>query len=85
MVRVFFLTSDSCSYIHGIRRKDNMSELIIKTARENEDLPKRGYPIPPYKSKKLEPITLGDYKIEFKDMLNPTTLREWFGKVNGQK
>ena len=34
---------------------------------------------------KLEPITLGDCKIEFKDILNPTTLREWFEKVNGQE
>ena len=59
-----------------------MSELIIKTARENEDLPKRGYPIPPYKSKKLEPITFGDCKIEFKDMLNPTVLCAWFNKQN---
>ena len=62
-----------------------MSELIIKTARENEDLPKRGYPIPPYKSKKLEPITFGNCKIELKDMLNPTLLRKKFEKVNEQK
>ena len=59
-----------------------MSELIIKTARENEDLPKRGYPIPPYKSKKLEPITFGDCKIEFKDIVNPIKLREWFAEQN---
>ena len=59
-----------------------MSELIIKTARENEDLPKRGYPIPPYKSKKLEPITFGNCKIELKDMFNPTVLRAWFNKQN---
>ena len=37
----------------NFKRKDNMSELVIKTARENEDLPKKGYPTPPYKSKKL--------------------------------
>ena len=58
-----------------------MSELIIKTARENEDLPKRGYPIPPYKSKKLEPITFGNCKIELKDIFNPSKLREWFNNT----
>ena len=34
---------------------------------------------------KLEPITLGDCKIELKDVFNPTTLREWFEKVDGQE
>ena len=58
-----------------------MSELVIKTAKENGDLPKDF----DGKETKLEPITLGDCKIEFKDILNPTTLREWFGKVNGQE
>ena len=50
-----------------------MSDLRIKPNTDNGDL-----------SKDLEPITLGDCKIEFKDVLNPTTLREWFEKVNGQ-
>ena len=36
-------------------------------------------------SNKLQAMTLGDCKIEFKDILNPTTLREWFEKVNGQE
>ena len=58
-----------------------MSELVIKTAKENGDLPEDFGG----KETKLEPITLGDCKIEFKDILNPTTLREWFGKVNGQE
>ena len=40
---------------------------------------------------KVETVTsriargIRDGKIEFKDMLNPTTLREWFEKNNGQK
>jgi len=58
-----------------------MSELVIKTAKENGDLPEDF----DGKETKLEPITLGNCKIEFKDILNPTTLREWFGKVNGQE
>ena len=58
-----------------------MSELVIKTAKENGDLPKDF----DGKETKLEPITLGDCKIEFKDILNPTTLREWFEKDNGRK
>ena len=58
-----------------------MSELVIKTAKENGDLPKDF----DGQETKLEPITLGDCKIEFKDILNPTTLREWFEKVNGQE
>ena len=36
-------------------------------------------------SNKLQAMTLGDCKIEFKDILNPTTLREWFEKVDGQE
>ena len=58
-----------------------MSELVIKTAKENGDLPEDfgGQEI------KLEPITLGDCKIEFKDILNPTKLREWFEKDSGQE
>ena len=58
-----------------------MSELVIKTAKENGDLPEDF----DGKKTKLEPITLGDCKIEFKDILNPTTLREWFEKNNGQE
>ena len=58
-----------------------MSELVIKTARENEDLPKKGYPTPPYKSKKLKPITFGNCKIELEDILNPGKLREWFNNT----
>jgi len=34
---------------------------------------------------KLEPITLGKFKIELKDVFNPTVLRKWFEKVNGQE
>ena len=58
-----------------------MSELVIKTAKENGDLPKDfdGQEI------KLEPITLGKFKIEFEDIFNPIKLREWFEKVNGRK
>ena len=76
-----------------------MSELVIKTAKENGDLPEDfdGHSVEKLHkvidrkikiledSNKLQAMTLGDYKIEFKDMFNPTTLREWFGKVNGQK
>ena len=58
-----------------------MSELVIKTPKENGDLPKDF----DGQETKLEPITLGDCKIEFKDILNPTTLREWFEKVDGQE
>ena len=58
-----------------------MSDLRVKPNIENGDLPKD------YdgQATKLEPITLGDYKIEFEDILNPTKLREWFEKDNGQK
>ena len=57
-----------------------MSDLRIKANIDCGDLPKD------FKKKpKLEPITFGDYKIELKDMFNPTTLREWFEKDNGQK
>ena len=58
-----------------------MSDLQVKANIENGDLPKDF----DGKKPKLEPITLGDYKIEFKDILNPTKLREWFEKDNGQK
>ena len=51
-----------------------MSDLRIKPNTDNGDL-----------SKDLEPITLGDCKIEFKDILNPINLREWFEKVDGQE
>ena len=51
-----------------------MSDLRVKPNTDNGDM-----------SKDLEPITFGDCKIEFKDILNPTTLREWFEKVNGQE
>ena len=58
-----------------------MSDLRIKANIDCGDLPKdfNG------QETKLEPITLGDCKIEFKDILNPTTLREWFEKNNGQE
>ena len=36
-------------------------------------------------SNKLQAITLCDFKIEFKDILNPTTLSKWFEKVDGQE
>ena len=58
-----------------------MSELVIKTAKENGDLPKDFGG----QETKLEPITLGKFKIELKDVFNPTTLREWFEKVDGQE
>ena len=58
-----------------------MSELVIKTAKENGDLPKDF----DGQETKLEPITLGKFKIELKDVFNPTTLRKWFEKVNGQE
>ena len=58
-----------------------MSELVIKTAKENGDLPEDF----DGQETKLEPITLGDCKIEFKDILNPTKLREWFEKDSGRK
>ena len=53
--------------------RNKMSDLRIKPNTDNGDM-----------SKDLEPITFGDCKIEFKDILNPTTLREWFEKVDGQ-
>ena len=76
-----------------------MSELVIKTAKENGDLPEDfdGHSVEKLHkvidrkikiledSNKLQAMTLGDYKIELKDMFNPTTLREWFEKVNGQR
>ena len=58
-----------------------MSELVIKTAKENGDLPKDF----DGQETKLEPITLGKFKIELKDVFNPTALRKWFEKVNGQE
>ena len=36
-------------------------------------------------SNKLQAMTFGDCKIELKDVFNPTALREWFEKVNGQE
>ena len=41
-----------------------MSELVIKTAKENGDLPKDF----DGQETKLEPITLGKFKIELKDV-----------------
>ena len=58
-----------------------MSDLRIKANIDCGDLPKDF----DGQETKLEPITLGDCKIEFKDILNPTTLREWFEKNNGQE
>ena len=57
-----------------------MSDLRVKPNIDNGDLPEDF----DGQETKLEPTTLGDYKIEFKDILNPTTLREWFEKVDGQ-
>ena len=62
-----------------LRERKTMPELVIKTAKENGDLPEDF----DGQETKLEPITFGDCKIEFKDILNPTALREWFEKVNG--
>ena len=47
-----------------------MSELVIKTARENEDLPKKGYPTPPYKSKNLKLGDCGPITKNFRESLN---------------
>ena len=58
-----------------------MSDLRIKANIDNGDLPKDF----DGQETKLEPITLGDCKIEFKDILNPTKLREWFEKDSGRK
>ena len=58
-----------------------MSDLRIKANIDCGDLPEDFGG----QETKLEPITLGDCKIEFKDILNPTTLREWFEKVDGQE
>jgi len=58
------------SYTNGKTRKNNMSELIIKTARENEDLPKKGYPTPPYKSKNLKLGDCGSITKNFRESLN---------------
>ena len=58
-----------------------MSDLRIKANIDCGDLPEDF----DGQETKLEPITLGDCKIEFKDILNPTTLREWFEKNNGQE
>ena len=58
-----------------------MSDLRVKPNIENGDLSEDF----DGKKTKREPITLGDYKIEFKDILNPTKLREWFEKDNGQR
>ena len=58
-----------------------MSDLQVKANIENGDLPEDF----DGKKTKLEPITLGDCKIEFKDIMNPTKLREWFEKVDGQE
>ena len=58
-----------------------MSDFRIESNIENGDLPEDF----DGKKTKLEPITLGDCKIELKDVFNPTTLREWFEKDNGQE
>ena len=58
-----------------------MSDLRIKANIDCGDLPKDF----DGQETKLEPITFGDCKIEFKDILNPTKLREWFEKVDGQE
>ena len=54
-----------------------MSQLQVKTNIDNGDLPKD------FKKKpKLEPITLGNCKIEFEDLFNPVKLRKWFAEQN---
>ena len=58
-----------------------MSDLRVKANIDCGDLPKDF----DGKETKLEPITLGKFKIELKDVFNPTTLRKWFEKVNGQE
>ena len=58
-----------------------MSDLRIKANIDCGDLPKDF----DGQETKLEPITLGKFKIELKDVFNPTVLRKWFEKVNGQE
>ena len=58
-----------------------MSDLQVKANIENGDLPKDF----DGQETKLEPITLGKFKIEFEDIFNPIKLREWFEKVDGRK
>ena len=83
----------------NLTERKTMSELVIKTAKENGDLPKDfdGHSVEKLHkvidrkikiledSNKLQAMTFGDCKIEFKDILNPTKLREWFEKNNGQE
>ena len=56
--------------MYGKTREDNMSELVIKTARENGDLPKKGYPTPPCKSKNLKLGDCGPITKNFRESLN---------------
>ena len=58
-----------------------MSDLRIKANIDCGDLPKDF----DGQETKLEPITLGKFKIEFEDIFNPIKLREWFEKVDGRK
>tara|TARA_R100000656_G_scaffold17087_1_gene16073 strand:+ start:912 stop:1100 length:189 start_codon:yes stop_codon:yes gene_type:complete len=55
-----------------------MSDLRVKPNVANGDLD-----LFDGKKIKLEPITLGDCKIELKDMFNPVLLRKKFEKING--
>ena len=66
-----------------------MSELVIKTAKENGDLPKdfgghsveKLHKVIDRKIKILEDSN----KLQLMDIFNPTKLREKFEKVNGQR
>ena len=66
-----------------------MSELVIKTAKENGDLPKdfdghsveKLHKVIDRKIKILEDSN----KLQLMDIFNPTLLREKFEKVNGQR
>ena len=58
----------SLSYTNRITRKDNTSELVIKTAVENGDLPKQLEF--DFNKKDLEPIPFGNISFTLNDILN---------------
>ena len=76
-----------------------MSDLRVKPNKDNGDLPKKfdGHGVEKLHkvidrkikiledSNKLQAMTFGKFKIELKDVFNPTALREWFEKVDGQE
>ena len=72
-----------------------MSELVIKTAKENGDLPEdfdghsveKLHKVIDRKIKILEDSNKlqDEFRVQLMDIFNPTVLREWFEKDNGQK